>query len=277
LSTWRRRAQEQELDLLVGNGFHFSGTPAATVPRLPLLQRQPWDQVLDGADWVIRSIAANEWRHYVWLQLARRELLTRSGACFVEDLVHEDILWTLDVALAARRVGFCPAPLYGYRDNPVSTTRHPSERALQQRARTYLVVMQHLREQAARQAHRPALQRALLRHLNREGGHFLGLIRKRLRDPHVRGDLAQEFRDRGLCGAVFSGVADRHDFWRAVRCWVIVQRCLLQRRLAGVSARPAPSSSPGPVRSLPLQPAAAPAPLRLPPASAVRAPMANRR
>jgi glycosyltransferase involved in cell wall biosynthesis len=225
LETWRRHAENAQLDVLIGNGFHFSDKPEEIISPPPLFQRQPWQEVVGGADWIVRSVATEEWPHYVWLQLVSRDLLERSNADFVEGIVHEDILWTLHLALAAQRIGFLSRPLYGYRINPESQTRSPSTGAIHKRAQSYLVVMQHLIAAANESQHNPRLRRALFRHANREGGHFLGLMRNRVPDPIVRRELAQRFFRLGLSRAMFQGAANQHGFWRALRCWLVLRQC----------------------------------------------------
>jgi hypothetical protein len=86
LETWRRRADSAELDLLIGNGFHFAEHPnESNAPRV-LLDRQPWDEVISGVDWIIRAVTAREWPHRAWLQLVNSELVRRLGARFIEGM-----------------------------------------------------------------------------------------------------------------------------------------------------------------------------------------------
>ena len=190
-----------------------------------MFDRQPWAEVLCGAEWIKRSVATDEWPHYVWLQLVSRELLTRTESRFVEGIVHEDILWTLKLALSARRVGFCPLPLYGYRINPRSIVGNPSTSAANRRAQSYLLIMRKLADAAESQSTDAGLRRALFRHTNHEGGHFLGLMRKKLHDPSVRRELAKEFFRLSLSRAMFRGIGNEQEFWRAIRCWYVLQRC----------------------------------------------------
>ncbi len=130
LETWHRHADSAELDLLIGNSFHFAEHPnESNAPRV-LLDRQPWDEVISGVDWIIRAVTAREWPHRAWLQLVNSKLVRRLGARFIEGMGHQDIPWTMQLALAARRVGFVRDPLYGYRMNLASVMNDPSKAAV---------------------------------------------------------------------------------------------------------------------------------------------------
>ncbi len=228
LRTWCDLAETSRADLLVGNGFSFSGVAdpgASTGARL--LQHQPWGRVVSGAEWIQHAVAKQEWPHYVWLQLVRRDLLAAQRTRFVEGMAnHSDILWTLDVALAANRVAFCAEPLYGYRVNPVSLSRNPSLQAVSQRARSYLIALDRLRATAAERQRDRGLCDALTRSTCMQARNFLSLLRKRLPDPAVQRELAGQFVAQGFIGMMFRGAVDVHDYLVVLRSWLFLRRCL---------------------------------------------------
>jgi hypothetical protein len=225
LEVWCNRAEHAQLDFLVGNGFYFIERPEETASLYLVCQHQPWEEVICGKDWIVRSVATDEWRHYVWLQLISRDLVMRSSAQFVEGIVHEDILWTLHLAIAAQRIGFSREPLYGHRINPASLMCSSSQKALEARARSYITVIQQIVATANKLKQDTPLHRALLRHVNREGGHFLGLMRKKVHDPTMRRAFAREFLKLQLSRAMVQGAVDAHELWRALRCWIVLRRC----------------------------------------------------
>ncbi|MCX7088811.1 MAG: glycosyltransferase [Methylococcales bacterium] len=222
LNRWCQRAEENKLHLLIGNYFNFATLPCEQpVAKLTL---QPWDQVMRGTDWIIRSVALREWPHYVWLQLISREfLLSLKTAEFREGLLHEDVLWTLQLALSAERVGFVRDALYGYRTNPVSITNNPLLSA--QRARSYIYIIQQLGVVADKyRLQNPDVYHALLRHANVEGGHFLGLMRKKIADVTMRRELALSFLTLGLFRVMLHGATNRREYWGAFRVWFIMYK-----------------------------------------------------
>ncbi len=97
-------------------------------------------------------------------------------------MLHEDILWTTQLALVAQRIGFCATPFYGYRTNPDSITNSPSMQALLRRANSYVDIINALVKIAA--STKPPVRDALLSHANQESGHLLGLLRKNYLPHH---------------------------------------------------------------------------------------------
>lgn len=218
LLRWLTQAKEQSLDLLIGNAYRFTTDPAVQA-KAPLLHKQPWGEVFDGRQWIVRSVGQDEWPHYAWLQLIRHEIIVKNQLAFICDMVHEDILWTTRLALCARRIGFCQQPFYGYRTNPVSITHSPLPQTLLHRAKSYLDIIYGLNVIAGDCS--PVLRKALLHHANRESGHLLGLIRKKITDPIARRTLAKQFFALGLPVVLFRGSTTFSEFWRALRLTLI--------------------------------------------------------
>lgn len=227
---WLQYAKKDRLDFLVGNGFCFNENPQESFPARPICCHQPWNEVMCGADWIIKCVTAHEWPHYVWLQLIRRDFLERSGVQFIESQMHEDILWTTCLALNAQRVGFHSEPFYGYRAHGLSLTGSICERLAAERASSYLAIIQRLVSIAYENHQNAPLRNALLRHANREAHHFVGLVRKRINDPSKKQALAREFLQSRLIGKMFQGAANSHERWRAFRCWLVLRRALLRSK-----------------------------------------------
>jgi glycosyltransferase involved in cell wall biosynthesis len=223
---WLSYGEAEDLELLIGNGFVFSNNPAAVAEagREPIVQRvfSP-ETVVSGRDWLVACVEANEWPHYVWLQFVRRDLIECKALKFESGVVHEDILWTMELALCVSRVGFRREPRYAYRINPKSIMGNDSPAAVEKRAQGYIAVLARMVEAANQSADLP-LRKALLRQVNREAGHFFALLRKRLKGATVRQGLAQSFVRAGLLRAMFSGARDAGEYWRAIRCWAGLKR-----------------------------------------------------
>jgi len=229
LETWLRRAEVDDLQMVIGNGFTFPDDPSAAPkfnPKKVLLHRQPSERVMTGSEWIQRCVKADEWPHYVWLQMIRRELIEKLEMRFYAGSTHEDIIWTTKLALGADRVGCCPEPLCAYRQNPNSTSRKPTEEASILRAESYLMVFAELIAIAKASDSAP-LRRALNRQVNREAGHFLGLIRKRIFTPHLRAQLVRQFLRGGNFAVMLKGARTSNEIWRAIRCWLIFRRLSL--------------------------------------------------
>lgn len=237
LATWRAEGERTGAEAVLGNGRRFSDEPDPSRRATSHLVRYPMPPgVFSGAQWIEHCVARADWAHYVWLQLIRREVLARTGLRFEEGIVHEDVLWSMQLGLRLQRMVFVPEPLYGYRIHPASLTHNPAVAALHDRARGYLVVMRRFSDAAAATATAGApetntrgqpkrLRRAFLRHAQREGRNLFTLMRAGVLTASMRGTLAREFLQLGLLAVMFRGAENPTTAWRAVRCWRLMRRC----------------------------------------------------
>lgn len=80
-----------------------------------------------GQDFFCDCMEAREWKGLLWLMLVRRDLIERNAIRFEEGAVHKDDIFTIDVALRARRAARIPDHLYfrRMREGSLMTTSHP--------------------------------------------------------------------------------------------------------------------------------------------------------
>jgi glycosyltransferase involved in cell wall biosynthesis len=223
LRTWIEHGRLHDLDIVIGNGFGFDTLPLPDQPA-PLYAGQPWDEICDGRTWMQRTVPGNDWVVCVWLHCVRRDFIDRNGLRFEEGVVHEDIIWTLGLALRAERVGFVREPLYAYRRNPMSIVNSPSQEAVANRAAGYLRVIDALVAAALDPHTDRAFRWLLLRQANREGGNLLHILRKRLHDAALRRRFARQFLECGHVRAMLRGATNASEVWRAWRCWRMASR-----------------------------------------------------
>ncbi|SAK74667.1 glycosyltransferase, group 2 family protein [Caballeronia glebae] len=223
LRTWIGHGRQHELDVVIGNGFSFDELPPAANPQ-PMYERQPWGEICDGRAWLKRTVPNDDWVVCVWLQCVRRNFVAKHGLRFEEGVVHEDIIWALQLGLHAERVGFVREPLYGYRRNPASITNSPSQADVARRAAGYLRVIDALVTAARDPRTDRSLSRILLRQANRESGHLLHVLRKRLNDDELRKAFARQFLQSGYIRVMLKGATNASEVWRALRCWRIYSR-----------------------------------------------------
>ncbi|WP_233972291.1 glycosyltransferase [Pectobacterium versatile] len=222
LSTWLGKAEEQRLDLLIGNGFKFNENPDQEI-KTPIQTKQPWDAVISGEEWIIRSVKSNEWCHFAWLQLIRKDIISLNELRFIPNMMHEDILWTANLALVAQRVGFCEKMNYGYRiGNTNSITKSSSVEKIAGRAISYIDIMHGLISLANLKKDNVILNESLIRHANRESRHLFGLLRKKISSPAIRQQLARKFISTGIGGNLFKGMRTFNDFWYSLRFYFTV-------------------------------------------------------
>jgi glycosyltransferase involved in cell wall biosynthesis len=124
---WLALAVQHDVDMVAGNGwYHFEGraadypiyrdepTPGVSVPGESAAS-PPSAGVTSGAAWLAGRLARRSLLHMVWLHLYRTGFLREHAFAFVPRLIHEDVIWTSRVLLAAQRIVSDPQPRYFYR------------------------------------------------------------------------------------------------------------------------------------------------------------------
>ncbi|MGG4603681.1 glycosyltransferase [Paenalcaligenes sp. Me131] len=221
------QAKEQEVDVIIGNGFRFTNNPEESV-RNPLLTKQPWGDTLDGKQWIIRSVELKEWPHFAWLQLIKRDVILSKNLQFIEGMVHEDILWTTNLALQVSKIGFVQEPFYGYRQNQSSITGSTSVQSIYRRANSYIEIIRALAKKSL-ETDDIKLRKSLLLQANRECGHFFALIRKKLTAHKIRKELAKKFIALGLPSIILKERSEISAFWLTFRCFLVCYFYALRR------------------------------------------------
>ncbi|MFD1561719.1 glycosyltransferase [Paraburkholderia silviterrae] len=223
LRRWIAQGRENNLEVVIGNGFAFDTLPAPAQPS-PMYEHQPWGEVCNGRTWLMRTGPDDDWAVCAWLQCMRRDFVERFSLRFEEGIVHEDIIWTLQFARHAQRMGFVKEPVYGYRRNANSIINSPSEASVARRATGYLRVIDTLVSAASDPREDRPFRKLLLRQVNREGGNFLHVLRKRIQCRATRRHFARAFIDKGYIRIMLRGATNASEVWRALRCWRIFSR-----------------------------------------------------
>ncbi|MGL4861056.1 MAG: glycosyltransferase [Enterobacteriaceae bacterium] len=215
LQTWYQQAEENQVDLLLGNGFRFEHDPAQAWDK-GIRPEQEWAGIKSGSQWIIDAVMSKQWNHFTWLNFIRRDFLLETGVKFREDLLHEDILMTTDLALAAKRVTFCSVPFYGYRQRQDSIVHSVSEQTRIDRARSYLLIIQALVE-AGKEQQDKRLRRALTTQAMHEVGVVMGIMRKKIADQKQLRELASLFISFNLTTSLMQGCRNLHEIFRLLK------------------------------------------------------------
>ncbi len=108
-------AEQDQLDLVFLNAtFHYEGRKA----EHPLFRQPHPEQVIAGGDWLKSLLPAEALHHAVWLHLYRIDWLRNTGLRFPVANSNEDVIWTTEVLLRARRMRYLPNTGYFYRISP---------------------------------------------------------------------------------------------------------------------------------------------------------------
>lgn len=112
-STLMRLALSDDLDAVQCNACRVS-SPTDTGRVVIPLNRLRSTHVMDGGEWLNRALKTRRYLHVVWLGIYRSSLIRQIGLQFVPGLHHQDIPWTTEFMLNARRVRYTEQTLYRY-------------------------------------------------------------------------------------------------------------------------------------------------------------------
>ena len=106
-------AEADDLDMAIINAeYHFEGRQ----PDRPIYaDLKPPAAIATGADWLRQRLSTGRFLHMVWMHLYRRDFVEAHRFRFVPRMIHEDVIWSTRVLLAADRVRYDPIPAYRYR------------------------------------------------------------------------------------------------------------------------------------------------------------------
>ncbi|CRY41732.1 glycosyltransferase [Yersinia enterocolitica] len=216
---WLNYAENNQLDVLIGNGFRFNSFPE-DMGKIPITSFQPYGDIITGKQWIEYAVINNEWPHYVWLQMIKLDILKTKGLRFIAGQLHEDILWTTRLALVAKRVGFHKEPLYGYRKNNNSIINTLSQEVIFRRIECYINIINEFVIVSNEYESEPKLYKALLRQANRESGHFRGLLKNVLFDKVKQRQFAIKFLQLNIFHRLLVGAYGVGDVWIVVRLYL---------------------------------------------------------
>jgi glycosyltransferase involved in cell wall biosynthesis len=107
-----RLAEDEQLDMVLFNArYHFEGRQADR----PIYADAPATGVVPGREWLRQRLKAGRFLHMVWMHLYRRDFVETNGFRFIPRLIHEDVIWTTKVLLAAQRTCYLPRISVNYR------------------------------------------------------------------------------------------------------------------------------------------------------------------
>lgn len=139
-------AEADDLDAAQCNAEWFFQRDQRTKPLIPL-DRLRSTPVLDGAEWLNTALKTRRYLHVVWLGIYRRDLIERKQLWFEPGLHHQDIPWTTEFMLNARRVRYTEQIFYRYymHDASISNRKRTGQRNVEYQ-RHYLKIARMLEE-----------------------------------------------------------------------------------------------------------------------------------
>jgi len=147
-------AERDNLDAAQCNAEWFFQASQQVKPLIPL-DRLTSTEVLSGPEWLNKALQTHRYMHVVWLGIYRRELIEQIKLDFEPGLHHQDIPWTTEFMLNAKRVRYTDQVLYCYymHDASISNRKRTGQRNVEYQ-RHYLKIAQLLEEINARYRHK---------------------------------------------------------------------------------------------------------------------------
>lgn len=213
-------------DVVITNAYKFESDPDS-VTQTEILIKQPWGKCISGRDWVIYTTKTNNWRHYIWTHLYRKDFLNENHLRFEPNLLHEDILWCSNMALRAKKIIFENVITYGYRSNHESLIGSLDRRRIEHRLDSYHLVIHTLINIGSTQMDRK-LGKAFHRQAIFESGHMTGLLRKKISPNSKTANIASKFLESNSIFILLKAARNPSEFWKVVRLAIALkkhQRC----------------------------------------------------
>lgn len=139
-------AEADSLDAAQCNAEWFFKSTQRIKPLIPL-DRLRSTAVLGGAEWLSTALQTRRYMHVVWLGIYRRAIIEEHQLLFEPGLHHQDIPWTTEFMLLAKRVRYTDEILYRYymHDASISNRRRTGQRNVEYQ-RHYLKIARLLEE-----------------------------------------------------------------------------------------------------------------------------------
>ncbi|WP_100158884.1 glycosyltransferase [Proteus columbae] len=218
-------AKDDNLDILTCNGNYVYADGRPSRPIFPSNRLHSTD-VLTGPQWLEMALNSKKFLHVTWLNIYRREFLLDHGYYFEPGLHHQDIPWTTEALLTAKRVKYIDERYYDYFIHSGSVSHTTPNDAIHVRTiHNYMKILEML--DAINQKHKKVAQNinACYWQIAKEG---LGIIHSigYIQSIEVKKQIVKELFDRGIWSLIWRNAKDFRLRWRLGRRYFKLKRIL---------------------------------------------------
>lgn len=205
-----------DLDVATCNGTYVytnGDAPKAIFPP----NKVPSTGVITGPQWLQIGLSSRKFLHVTWLNLYRLSLIREYNFTFEPRLHHQDIPWTTEMLLVAKRVQFINEQYYEYliHNQSVSHSLTGDERSVR-KINTYLKILDMLMDIYKRHPEEVKQAPACLWQVGKEGlGVVLALLA--IKSPETQKQMVQLFFDKGYWDIVWKHATTLKLKWRLIR------------------------------------------------------------
>ncbi|MDL2224300.1 glycosyltransferase [Bacteroidales bacterium OttesenSCG-928-M06] len=117
--------KEKSIDLIIGE-IDVVGNKRKAYPLLTIE-----DGIYHGNDFILNSFLQKKWYEMAWNKLIKRSLFIEKGIWFTEGILHEDTLWSFQLALELQSMAVIHAKTYHYHIQKGSITQKKSNKNIE--------------------------------------------------------------------------------------------------------------------------------------------------
>ena len=216
-------AEKGNLDVATCNGRYVYEKNRESHPIFPP-ERLSSTPVLPGHVWLKTALDSRKFLHVTWLNIYRREFITRHNFHFEPGLRHQDIPWTTEVLLAAERVQYTSESFYDYYIHSESVSHKPdNDDTLMRSARHYMKILEMLDAINKRYPDKARNISACRWQIAKEG---LGIIHTfdEMKDEAKKRIIISEFFDRGIWRLIWTNASSLRLRWRLGRRYFRIKK-----------------------------------------------------
>lgn len=212
------------LDVVTCNGnYVYENNRKPSRPIFPEDKLQSTG-ILTGPAWLKQALDSRKFLHVTWLNLYRHDFIRERGFTFEPGLRHQDIPWTTEVLLAARRVQYTSERFYDYYIHSASVSHKPdTDDTLIRSARHYIKILEMLEAINQRYADEVKNIPACHWQIAKEG---LGILHtfNAMKDPQKKKMIIQEFFDRDIWRLIWKNARGFRLRWRLGRRYLKLKK-----------------------------------------------------
>ena len=209
-------AEKEHLDIATCNGTYVYEKRCESHPIFPL-DRLPSTGVLPGHVWLKQALDSRKFLHVTWLNIYRHDFIRQHNFHFEPGLRHQDIPWTTEVLLTARRVQYIDEVYYDYLIHSASVSHTPGTDDTRMRSsRHYMKILEMLDVINKRYPEQVKRVPACHWQIAKEG---LGILHSisNIDDMAKKREITRELFDRGIWTLIWQNARGFRQRWRLGR------------------------------------------------------------
>ncbi|MDV7024239.1 glycosyltransferase [Atlantibacter subterranea] len=209
-------ALQNDLDVATCNGTYIydDGRPAKKIFPSDRLSSTG---VLEGPVWLEMALRSRKFLHVTWLNIYRHDFIKEHGFRFEPGLRHQDIPWTTELLLTAKRVQYVDEALYDYLIHSASVSHTPGTDDTRMRSsRHYMKILEMLNDINRRYPEQVKRVPSCHWQIAKEGLGILHSINN-IEDPAKKREITQELFDRGIWSMIWKNARGFKLRWRLGR------------------------------------------------------------